>query len=351
MLKSSFKYLAFDDRKLMLIGMPILTMLMPILLNFSGVSKHYWIHLVPESFIFVLGFWGVYRFLIIQLRKYYPAYSEAGKRVFLQTLFILISAPILKAVFSWIAVALLNFCSIEDHTMPPHLQALISIYIPSFLIVATYEAIYYFIQYKKVIIDRERLETQHVQTELRYLRNQINPHFLFNSLNTLMNLIPLDQDRAMSYLSKLSKFYRHAVNAQEEKLIPVKKEIEFATLYMSLLEERFRKGVNFEMELSDIRGGQIPPLSLQLLIENAVKHNVVSKDQPLTISINYNKENQYLTIENNIQKKLDAVASTGMGLENIRKRFSFFTERPIHIAETEEKFVVQLPIILSTENN
>lgn len=349
LIRSCKEYLGFDDRRLMLVGIPLLALLMPILLDLSYLDHKYgyWSHQVPESLFFVAGFWAFYRWLTISLRKRFPKYVSAAKRITLQVVLMFTSAPILKVIFGWIAYAVLFLCNITDHEMPGMLQTMISIYLPSFLIVAIYEAVFYFAQYKQAIIDRERIETQHVQTELSNLRNQINPHFLFNSLNTLMNLIPTDPEAAMNYLTKLSKFYRYAVNAQEEKLIPLSKELEFANLYIDLLKERFRDALEIKMNIEQESDQMIPPLSLQLLLENAVKHNVVSRDMPLEVEISFDPLAGELLVTNNIQRKINSVSSTGIGLENIKKRFQYFTERPVKIIQDLERFQVALPTITS----
>ena len=160
-----------------------------------------------------------------------------------------------------------------------------------------------------------------------------------------MNLIPTDPETAMDFLSKLSKFYRYTVSTKEDKLIPLSKEIEFTRLYIDLLKVRFRNALNVEIEM-DVESGQlIPPLSLQLLLENAVKHNVVSIDKPLSVTISYDHQCKEIVITNNFQKKIESVSSTGIGLENIKRRFEFFTKRPVKVFENLEIFQVSLPTI------
>lgn len=348
--KPCLQYLAFDDRKLMLFGIPIVSMLMPIMLDLprhhaGGAYAGYWTHQVPESLIFVIGFWFFYRGLIIWSRKKFPGASKAQKRITLIVLLMLVSAPLLKNVFAFVTELLLVYCGFPDHVMPDALQALVSIYLPSFLIIAIYEAVYYFKQYTQALVERERLETEHVNTELSNLRNQINPHFLFNSLNTLMNLIPNDQEAAMNYLSKLSKFYRYAVGVKEEKLIPLQKEIEFAHLFVDLLHERFKDALDVKINVEGGSSQKVPPLSLQLLIENAVKHNVVSRESPLSIEIEFDEQEGELVVSNNVQRKINSVSSTGMGLDNIKNRFKYFTSRPVKIIDDLERFQVALPTI------
>ena len=346
LLKPCVDTLGFDDRWLMRIGIPVLSIMMPIMLNLDYGSPHeYWLHFVPESFIFVVGFWLFYRVVILKLHHLFPDFKDVSKRVAIEVLFIILSAPILKFLLSQVAEFLLQLCHMNDDVMPSHLQALVNIYLPSALIVALYEAFYYFFKYKESIVENERLEKVHVQTQLHNLRNQINPHFLFNSLNTLMNLIPINPDQAMDYLSKLSKFYRYSVGVQEEMKVPLSKELESAVLFAQLLEVRFKDALQINIPIISHKDYFILPMSLQLLIENAVKHNIVSKSQALSIDITIDDETKYITVTNNLQKKLEAVASTGMGLQNIKDRFAYFTDRDIVCQKEQEKFIISLPLL------
>jgi len=346
LLKPSVDILGFDDRWLMRIGIPVMSSIMPIMLSlkYSGIFE-YWFHFVPESFIFVTSFWIFYRTMLIKLHQRFPDVKDAPKRVGLEVLFILLSAPIIKAILGICVSYLFHLCNINDDVLPSHLQALINIYVPSALIVALYEAGFYFFKYKESIIENERLEKVHAQTQLHNLRNQINPHFLFNSLNTLMNLIPIDQEHAMDYLSKLSKFYRYSVSAKDEMKVPLNKELASAQLYAELLGVRFKDALHNDLPTPTESTYFILPMSLQLLIENAVKHNIVSKSQALSINIDIDDQSKYITVTNNIQKKLEAVSSTGMGLKNIQERFAFFTDRKMICSHDVDEFRVSLPLL------
>lgn len=346
MIRTCEVYLGFDDRRLMLIGIPFLTLAMPVLLNFTYQDHHsYWLHQVPESLVYVVGFWLTFRFMIIYLHKIYPNYAQAKQRVKAEILVILLGAPILKYILEGITHIVLYYCEIADHEMPGHLETLLNIYIPSGLIVSLYEAIYYFTKYKESVIEREKLQKIHIQSQLDNLRNQINPHFLFNSLNTLMNLIPTDPDNAMDYLSKLSKFYRYTVNAKEEMKTPLSKELESARLYADLLKVRFRDGITFDFPEVTNHDHALLPMSLQLLIENAVKHNIVSTSAPLHVKLTIEESHGYITVVNNLQKKIEAVSSTGMGLKNIHDRYSYFTNREMLCEKSARAFKVSLPLL------
>ena len=350
MIKPCIEYLGFDDRRLMLIGIPLQTFVIPIMLNTNQQHKNaglgYWEHQVPESLFFVAGFWLFYRWLIIASRKYITNIESAKYRIYLLILAVLISAPILKGVFSFFTDVILSLFGQHDHVMPGSLTLLMNIYIPSIMIISVYEAAYYFVRYKQALIDREQLEARHLQAELTNLRNQINPHFLFNSLNTLMNLIPSDPNRAVSYLSKLSKFYRYAVGEKEEKLIPLSKEIEFAHLYADLLSERFGDSLQVLIKVTDTANMIIPPLTIQLLIENAVKHNIVSEEMPLKVVVENIEKGRRIEVRNNLQHKITAVSSSGIGIANIKKRFEYFHNvDDVMVEETEAFFKVCVPVI------
>lgn len=346
MIRPCKEFLGFDDRRLMWLGIPIISMVMPFMMNVPLESPgDYWFHALPESIFFTIGFWLFYRWSIILLRRRYPSFGQTQKRVWLTVGVILVSAPVLKIIFGGIIIGIFTLFGIHEHTLPGYWNSLFMIYLPSFMIVAIYEAMYFFDQYKTSIVEREVMQRAHVQAELDNLRNQINPHFLFNSLNTLMNLIPKDPDSAMAFLGKLSQFYRYTVGQSDQVKIPLSKELEHAKLYVDLLEERFRDGIDIRFE--EIRNGafDILPMSLQLLIENAVKHNIVSAAQPLTVDIRLGTDGDSLVVENNLQKKIGSVRSTGMGLQNITRRYAYFTDRTVEIKESDEAFSVTLPLI------
>lgn len=339
------RYLGFDDRLLMLFGIPLLSVIMPLILKeyLQYEEDVTWVHYILETFFYVLGYWIYFRWLSIVLRKKFPDLEESGKRILYEIIIFLVSAPLLKFVLTF-AIKSAHLCY-TDPSEEENLLIVLNIYFPTALILTIYEAGYYFVQYRESLIEPERMQRVHVQTELENLRNQINPHFLFNSLNTLMNLISSNPDSAQSYLSKLSRFYRYTVSANDEPLIPISKELECAKLYVELLKERF--GEALKAEVIEFKGEDklLPPLSLQLLIENAVKHNIVSTSSPLSLKIEIDEKSDYVKVINNIQLRIEEVKSTGMGIKNIAKRFSFFTQKALIISNSNGLFEIQLPLV------
>ena len=195
------------------------------------------------------------------------------------------------------------------------------------------------------IVERQQMELSKIQMELTALRNQVNPHFLFNNLNTLSNLIPLESREAHRYLDKLAKFYRYIVSQREEHLIPLQEELIGINHYIAILKERFGDNLNIEIHCEHTDEKRLLPLSLQLLVENAVKHNAISDDQHLNIRIFVEEHSNQLKIENNINDRMYSLETTGMGLDNIRKRYKHFTKQKVEVYADEDTFCVALPLM------
>lgn len=202
---------------------------------------------------------------------------------------------------------------------------------------------YYFYKFG---VDAELRAQQHIleNTKAKHqaLKDQIDPHFLFNSLSVLASLIEEDQKRATEFTTNLSKVYRYVLDQRQEDTVSLSSELEFAKVYLNLLSTRFEDSLKYSIEVSDEKSFTIP-LSLQLLIENAVKHNKVTEKHPLTINI-YNTKD-HLIIQNNIRAKQLATTRNGIGLNNIKNRFEVFTDKPIEIEKNGDNFIVKLPLL------
>ncbi|MBK6946755.1 MAG: histidine kinase [Haliscomenobacter sp.] len=170
---------------------------------------------------------------------------------------------------------------------------------------------------------------------------------MFNSLNTLIYLIPESPERAVEFVQKLAKVYRYVLEIQDKKLIALSEELSFLKAFTHLLKERFGDGFEVHVQVDEQAYGlQIVPLSLQILVENALKHNVVSVEKPLHIRIE--DKNGFLEIRNNLQLREPAGGSTKLGLLNIRNRFAFFSDRQVDIWQNTEEFCVILPLLSHT---
>ena len=201
-------------------------------------------------------------------------------------------------------------------------------------------------QLKKV----QQLQQEKIQFEFQVLRNQVNPHFLFNSFNTLISYIEEDPAMAVDYVEKLSTFFRNIVNYRDQDVITLEEEIEVVKTFFYLQQKRH--GKNLSMSISVLAEEKklifIPPLTLQLLIENAIKHNAVSKETPLEITIGLENKNK-LVIKNNINPKVSREPGTGTGLQNIVKRYSLLSKEPVVVNNDGTYFTVILPVLNKTD--
>ncbi len=212
------------------------------------------------------------------------------------------------------------------------------------VIVGFYETAFYMNALNLSVKEREKLKRQNVESQLEILKSQVQPHFLFNSLNTLASIIPEEPEVAVQYVQNLSKVYRYILEIKDKKLIPVYEEMKCVHAYLFMLETRFGENLHCNVDLENIEDNHfIVPLSIQMLVENAVKHNVISTKRPLMISIT--SESGMLKVCNNLQLKDQQVISTGTGLENISNRYEITAQKKVLIHEDDETFSVQIPLI------
>ena len=190
-----------------------------------------------------------------------------------------------------------------------------------------------------------RLQLSRSEYQYERLKQQINPHFLFNSLNILDYLVQEQEtERASTFIRKLANIYRYMLRNDEKPLVKIGEELDFTTMYIDLLKERFIEGMVFVIDIDRvIYDRHIVPCSLQLLVENATKHNIVSAESPLTIKIY--TEDDMIVVSNNLQERTHGQPSTHLGLANIRRQYYDITRRNIVVQKTENEFIVKLPII------
>lgn len=212
------------------------------------------------------------------------------------------------------------------------------------ILIGFYEVAYYMNALQDSQQKQEQLKKENAESQLEILKNQVKPHFLFNSLNTLASLIPEDASLAVDYVQKLAEVYRYVLEIKDKKLIPIAEELDCVKAYLFMLQIRFGESLHYEIREEGLgEAHHIVPLSLQLLVENAVKHNIISSKKPLTITII--PEGQKLVVTNNLQPKIQVVKSTGTGLNNIQSRYDILSQLPVEIIKSADKFTVKLPII------
>ncbi len=213
----------------------------------------------------------------------------------------------------------------------------------TFMISAIYAAVSFFIQWKENLLRAQALEKANLEARYDTLRNQVNPHFLFNSLNTLVMLVN-DNPVATKYVESISEIMRYMLQSRDKEAVLLREELTIAREYLFIQQNRFGDKLQVEIEVPEkYFHFAIPPLSLQMLLENAIKHNEVSREHPLQVRV-FVSANKFIAIENSVKPKIEKEASTGIGLDNIRNRYLYLTGKEIVVKNENGKFTVMLPL-------
>lgn len=199
----------------------------------------------------------------------------------------------------------------------------------------------FIIEKKNILLREEKLKTDVIKLEYEALKNQVNPHFLFNSLNALTSLVA-DNEEAVLFIKKLSDVYRYVLEQKDKEIVPLERELEFVESYSYLHKIRFGNNFKLAMEVSS-PDKNVVPLSVQMLVENAIKHNIVSEEEPLEINIFESED--YLIVENNLQLKSMVKDSSKIGLENIKSRYAYLTDKQFIVSNLNDKFTVKVPLL------
>ena len=338
------KYLGFNDRWFMIIGIPLL-----------GLSTIYVFNVITAelttveliiSFVITLFFsscdWVINRTILIRLRKLFPGLKDSVKRVTL--LFIATLITVVFVDFVGVSIATLLSENVS-YDFLERVRSLVVIVFLTTMIMAIYEAIYFFVLLKKSVREEEQAKQAIIQAKLDSFRNQAQPHFFFNTLNTLRDIIDQNpKEDAKQFVDKLSDMYRFLLESGNTNLISLKEELKFSKAYIHIQSERFGENLRLNWNLPEtVLDKLIAPMSLQLLLENAIKHNVISRSRPLEINVIV--EDDYIVVTNKIEKKSTQLPSTKMGLKNIEKRYALISERPVEIVNDGNLFSVSLPLL------
>jgi sensor histidine kinase YesM len=214
--------------------------------------------------------------------------------------------------------------------------------IVTFVVSLIYHVIYLYKKLQENKIKEQKIIAGNANAQFETLKSQIDPHFLFNSLNVLSSLIEENPENAQKFTTSLSKIYRYILEQKDKELVTLQEELNFAKVYMRLLNMRFENSLTFSLPENEIsKEKKVVPLSLQLLLENTIKHNIISDEQPLHISVF--EEGDYLVISNNLQKK-NVFDSGGVGLKNIISRYAILTDKLVFVENNEKNFIVKIPI-------
>ncbi len=302
-----------------------------------------WAGATGISFALFFGHWFVNNTISLQFNRLFPAYRQTPQRLLFSIPTLMLSSGLTTVASYGLYVGL----RLPGVTFAyARLQNGLLFVCLTVLIVSTiYESINAFELWQRTLVEAEQLKKAALQSQFESLKQQVNPHFLFNSLNSLGALIEEDPDHAQDFLDELSSVYRYLLRANEEPLTALSNELDFIRSYFYLLRVRYGSSVEFVESVDPALGDSlIPPLTLQLLVENAVKHNVLLPDQPLRIHITAPGNGQLL-VQNSLQRKVQRVVSNKVGIATILSRYELLRQPAPVIRDDGQFFSVWLPLI------
>ncbi|MBN8824265.1 MULTISPECIES: histidine kinase [unclassified Spirosoma] len=289
--------------------------------------------------------WHVARWVVMRLQKRYPGLDNTRRRL----IWMAVLLPVLVN-FAWLIRQLAHMAfnnlqyltqTLSNYTYSVGIQIFYH-----FVYFIIYEGSYVLREWQQAYEHNERLKKAKLRHQLDTLKSQINPHFLFNSLNSLSMLIYESPRQAEAFVDELSSVYRYLLRANDQELTSLNRELQFIRSYFQLLKTRYGAGVELTIAVdNDVLEHRLPPLTLQLLVENAVKHNVILPAHPLAIRIQ--TQGNTLIVQNNLQRKTTAVLSNKVGLSHIAAKYRLLGQRAISIQEDNGLFVIALPLVVT----
>ncbi|NJX16475.1 histidine kinase [Tamlana crocina] len=310
--------------------------------DFESIGKLVTNFVFYQIYTFVLGYSNMFFFDYLEKRHWKK--TDTLKRISVgiigATIITLIGLFLLRAA----TALLMNGVTFSDFLMNEKFRYYqFGLWI-TLTIVAIFHVIYFYNKYQQNKIKEQKVIAGTASAKFDALKNQLDPHFLFNSLNVLTSLIEENPDKAQKFTTSLSKVYRYVLEQKNKELVSVDEELQFAKTYMTLIKMRFEDSIVFTMpERATNPESKVVPLSLQLLLENAVKHNMVTPNKPLHIIIL--EDHGHLVVENNLQPKQIVKKSSGVGLSNIKQRYDLLTNKKVNINQEAKRFAVALPML------
>ena len=298
---------------------------------------------IGTSFSFVFALVLVYLDLQIinSLDRIFPLPEKLMSRIPAEFFLSVLAGIIIGSVLTVIAGILMPY---EDELLKNIINNSLITSVINIIIITVIEAIVWFKRSQQSLVKAEKLERENSQIRFETLKSQLNPHFLFNSMNVLSSLIKHDADKAQTFVDEFSSVYRYTLDVIEKPVVELREEIDFARSFLFLQKIRFDNAVDMEINVDAAKLNHlVPPLAVQTLLENAFKHNKATTDSPLKIKIH--NENDSLVVINNLQPKIKGTDSKGVGLNNLNKRYELLGEKLPQYSVTEKEYIAKIPLI------
>lgn len=315
---------------------------------FSWRDDMLWLKTPVIAILYTIAIWEPTRFIILLKRRKYRGLKNLKRRMALTVLMVAPYAGLVGYARVYVE-DYINLWGVPVGNITYYSYNIGISLLFALLQVAAYESIYFFTEWNKSKTEAEELKKLNFQMQFDSLKVQIQPHFLFNTLNTLIGLMKIDTPRAIQFTEEMAHVYRYLLEANDRQLISLDEEMKFTKAYFFLLKTRYSEGLHLDIDdENNMASYQLPPLSLQVLLENAVKHNIITRDKPLYIKIEFHPALKQVIVSNNLQRKPQAFNS-GLGLIHLKKKFDLLNMSGVSIAEKDHAFSVTVPIIKLNE--
>lgn len=328
-----------------LIAMPLIDVAWNLVLYKERFFSDAQVWLISFPLLFAIGVvsWFLHVQYAYNIERRFPGLDQTTQRILWKVLiFLFVMTPSVALIFVIYDSFGVAGYRLQEMDIP---KGLFLGFAVNIIFETLYEADYVFTKLKETAAEKETLQELSLQTDFDSLKNQVNPHFLFNCFNTLSSLISVDRQRAEQFLNELSKVYRYLLRNNEEGMTTVENEIRFIRSYFQLLQTRHGEAVQLNIEIDKrYHSYLLPSLTLQLLVENVVKHNALSKTKPLVIDI-FTTTGNTLVINNNLQRRTVKAPSNKVGLDNIKAKYALLKQTGFQVIENEKNFTVVLPLI------
>jgi sensor histidine kinase YesM len=326
------------ERLIRLIAILIIGFVLPFIYEDVQLFTRDYFLAIGMSILRTAALWIGSEFLVETILNIYDIFKSTAKAITILAVTLVVYTCLIITIEIWTLEHVTSYqYAFREKLNFYEMACLITLFITTL-----YASTFFFISWRENLLKAERLEKATIEARFETLKNQVNPHFLFNSLNTLAGMLN-ETSEELEYVQNLSACLRNVLLSSGKSLVTLREELEFAKKYTYIQQKRFRNKLQIEFEIPDAYLlSEIPPLALQMLIENAIKHNIISSEKPLKIRV-YVEEN-HLVVENNLQRKaLDE--QSGLGLENINSRYLFLGSEKISVEETADQFIVRLALL------
>lgn len=289
-----------------------------------------------------IPFMKVYEYIERKLDQHIPWFVEPQLRFFASVFLDLAINIIILFLVNWLVYVVVQkqeFNALLSKTTEG-LKYLIFFTVVGIIII---NGIRFFKSWKQAAVNEEKLKREKLAIEYESLKNQVNPHFLFNSLTALSSLVYTDQQKAVNFIREFSNVFRYVLESREKEVIDIATEKRLLESVSYLNRIRYDDLLQININLTDATDKYVLPMALQMLLENAIKHNVISERKPLQVEII--EEEEYIVVKNNRQPKKNEIVSTKIGLENIKSRYKYLSDKEVQVEATADQFIVKIPIL------